>query len=47
MGTSNRGPEGWKSVLSVCLKGAFLLMHNSRRKTGDNVFLLERSSVLI
>ena len=33
---------GCKTVLSVCFKGAFLLMHNSRRKTGDNVFLLER-----
>ena len=30
---------GWKTVLSVCFKGAFLLMHNSRRKTvsiGEN-----------
>ena len=38
---------GCKTVLSVCFKGAFLLMHNSRRKTGDNVFLLERICVLI
>ena len=38
---------GCKTVLSVCFKGAFLLMHNSRRKTGDNVFLLERIYVLI
>ena len=36
---------GWKTVHSVCFEGAFLLMHNSRRKTGDNVFLLERISV--
>ena len=38
---------GCKTVLSVCFKGAFLLMHNSRRKTGDNEFLLERICVLI
>ena len=39
---------GCKTVLSVCFKDAFLLMHNSRRrKTGDNVFLLERICVLI
>ena len=38
---------GCKTVLSVCFKGAFLLMHNCRRKTGDNVFLLERICVLI
>ena len=38
---------GCKTVLSVCFKGAFLLMHNSRRKTDDNVFLLERICVLI
>ena len=33
---------GCKTVPSVCFKGAFLL-----RKTGDNVFLLERICVLI
>ena len=38
---------GWKTVLSVCFKGAFLLIYNSQRKTGDNVILLERISVLI
>ena len=38
---------GCKTVLSVCFKGAFLLMHNCRRKTGDNVFLLERICVLM
>ena len=34
---------GCKTVLSVCFKGAFLLMHNSRRKTGENLCVNLRS----
>ena len=34
---------GWKTVLSVCFKGAFLLMHNSRRKTVTMCFYWRES----